>query len=70
MNNIAIEKDLTPETARSKKLIWIKDIIVDSEAPKEASKDIEKYIKEGYRFGQCASTASENNFVGLYKNKT
>lgn len=64
---IIIEKELTPENASSKNLFWVKDIIIDPEAPKEATTDITKFVEEGYVFGQSASTASDNNFVGLYK---
>lgn len=65
--DIEIDNSLTPDNASSKNMIWIQDIIFDSEAPEEAKIDIRKYIEEGYVLGKCASSTSTNNFVGLYK---
>lgn len=66
---IKIDKDLTPENAEQKNLIWVNDIIIDPEAPKEATTDIQEYIKKGCVIGQAASSSTTNNFFGLYKKR-
>ncbi len=66
---IKIDKELTPENAEQKNLIWVNDIIIDPEAPKEAMSDIQEYLNKGYVVGQAASTITTNNFFGLYKKR-
>lgn len=64
---IQIDKTLTPENADSRGLLWVKDVIVDEEAPDEAMTDIVKLTKEGYLVGMSAGNNTENNLFGLYK---
>ena len=64
---IEIDKTLTPENAVERDLEWVKDIIVDREAPDVANQEIVELIKAGNLLGMPAGSNSENNVFGLYR---
>ncbi len=64
---IEIDKTLTPENAVDRGLMWVKDVIVDNEAPDEAMQDILELIKNGDVIGLPAGENVENNLCGLYR---
>ncbi len=66
---IKIDKTLTPENAGGRGLMWVKDVIVDNEAPGEAMQNILELVKNGNVIGLPAGSNMENNVCGLYRKK-
>ncbi len=64
---IEIDMTLTPENAVERDLEWVKDIIVDREAPDVANQEIVELIKTGNLLGMPAGSNTENNVFGLYR---
>ncbi len=68
MQEIKIDRELTPENSEEKGLVWVKDINVDLEAPEEILEEVRGLLKSGYFLGLPAGSTERNSFYGLYKN--
>ena len=64
---IVVDKKLTLENAKKNGYEYVRNIIYDPEAPKEANKEITDLVKSGnYKLG-VGMTEFPDLFVGLYK---